>query len=513
MSTEKFRTREQILASKHWSGEDVGRAYIYSLLAPLEGKPQIPDERLVAGVSALIGNEERRIYEDYRGLYQFLTFENGFMQALEYACKAEMWELTGYLSKASSCEGYYASVCTESIRVMPKEFAKITNRTAQNITGESGHGHRYFGIDDIVDMIVYYSTMQDGLIYTPETYNNVRGLLGSELPEIKARPSKANMPLYNRECSVLADILDAADIGANPQIDAFRDMSKAQRAALRDSLCMRISNTTNYERYKSNPTMSDKFKEFRDYMRQWFGDVKISGHTLYYNGFTCFFILARHTDTIFYDCKRKKNGVVILPNPEGAPLYIERRPNVEYVEADPSKPAFADISFTPELIKDRANNGLLSLCRKRAFEYTELMQRPAAHEETYYFLSAYNKFLELIADRVKIPSLNLLKNDLTPLEEAAKDHERNIDLIIDRINGTAAAGVMSALVPDYVLTAAERRKLKDFFYNLPFAVLEEPQYKEEAVERVKHLIKELGIFSVYPTKLIKILQNGGEENE
>lgn len=509
MSTEKFRTREQILASKYWSGEDVGRAYIYSLLAPLEGKPQIPDERLVAGVSALIGNEERRIYEDYRALYQFLTFENGQMQALEYACKAEMAELKGYLTNASAYESYFSSLYADSIRVTTEDFAKIANRTVQNITGESGHGHRYFDIDDIVDMLVYYSTMQEGLVFTPGTYNNARALLGSELPEIKTRPSKANMPLYNRECSVLADILDAADIDSNPQIDAFRDMPKAQRAALRDTLCMRISNTTNYERYKSNPTMSGKYTEFREYMRQWFADVKISGHTLYYDGFACFFLLARHTDTIFYDCERKNNGVAIVPNIKDAPADFENRYNVQYEKAPPEEPCFVDLSCNYYTKQLRSENGLLSLCKKRTQVYKELMERPQAHEETYFFLCAYNKFIDLIADRVKIPSLKLLKNDLTHLEEAAKDYETNILFILDRIEGT----IELELASPYVLTSAERRKLKDFFLNLPFAELKEPPYKEEAVERVKHLIKELGIFSVYPTKLIKILQNGGEENE
>lgn len=506
MSTEKFRTREQILAAKYWSGEDTGRAYLYSLLAPLEGKPQIPDERLLEGVNGLIGNEERRIYEDYRALYQFLTFENGAMQAYEYAVKAEIAELRSYLLNASVTETYFTGLFEESIKVTTEEFSKIADRTARNITGESGFAHRYFDIDDITDMIVYYSTMQEGFLFSPATYNNARALLGSDLPEIQSEPSPENLPLYNSELKLIDDILDYADIAGNPMIDALVFMPKAQQAALRDSLCMRLSNTKNYDRYKNKPTMNGKFKQFREYMRQWFKDIKISGHTLYYSGFTCFFLLARHTDTIFYDCVRKKNGVAIIS--KGAET-AENRSNVQYTESPPSSPAFLDDSHNVVTEELRHDGGLLSLCKKRTQAYQELTTRPQAHRETYLFLYAYNKFIELIADRVRMPALKLLQNDLTHLEEAAAEYEDYIDYILARVTGD----IEPAINKPYALNSSERKKLKAFFEGLPRLNLEPPTYKEEGIDRVKHLIKELGIFSVYPTKLIKIIQNGGENNE
>lgn len=506
MSTEKFRTREQILAAKYWSGEDTGRAYLYSLLAPLEGKPQIPDERLLEGVNGLIGNEERRIYEDYRALYQFLTFENGAMQAFEYAVKAEISELRGYLMNTSITETYFTGLLEESIKVTTEEFSKISDRTARNITGEGGFEHRYFDIDDIVDMIVYYSTMQEGFLFSPATYNNARALLGSDLPEIQSEPSHKNLPLYNSELKLIDDILEYADIMGNPLIDELIPMKKAQQAALRDSLCMRLSNSTNYDRYKAKPTMNNKFTKFREYMREWFSDTKISGHTLYYSGFTCFFLLARHTDTIFYDCVRKKNGVAIISKEAETPGNLS---NVQYMASAPNAPAYFDASHNDVTEELRHNEGLLSLCKKRTQKYTELTTRPQAHRETYLFLCAYNKFIELIADRVKMPALKLLQNDLTHLEEAAADYEDYIDYIIARVTGD----IDPAISKPYALNNSERKKLKAFFEGLPKPHLEPPTYKEEGIDRVKHLIKELGIFSVYPTKLIKIIQNGGENNE
>ena len=506
MSTEKFRTREQILAAKYWSGEDTGRAYLYSLLAPLEGKPQIPDERLLEGVNGLIGNEERRIYEDYRALYQFLTFENGAMQALEYAVKAEIAELREYLLNASVTETYFTGLFEESIKVTTEEFSKISDRTVRNITGESGFAHRYFDIDDITDMIVYYCTMKEGFVFSPATYNNARALLGSDLPEIQSEPSPENLPLYNSELKIIDDILEYADILGNPMIDALVYMSKAQQAALRDSLCMRLSNTKNYDRYKSKPTMNGKFTQFREYMRQWFKDVTISGHTLYYSGFTCFFLLARHTDTIFYDCVRKKNGVAIISK---SAETAENCSNVQYVGYPPDESPFIDISHNNITEELRRGGGLLSLCKKRTQVYQELTMRPQAHRETYLFLCAYNKFIELIADRVKMPALKLLQNDLTHLEEAAAEYEGYIDYIIARVTGDIEPDISKP----YALNSSERKKLKAFFEGLPRPNLEPPTYKEEGIERVKHLIKELGIFSVYPTKLIKIIQNGGENNE
>ena len=108
-----------------------------------------------------------------------------------------------------------------------------------------------------------------------------------------------------------------------------------------------------------------------------------------------------------------------------------------------------------------------------------------------------------------MPALKLLQNDLTHLEEAAAEYEGYIDYIIARVTGD----IEPTISKPYALNSSERKKLKAFFEGLPRPNLEPPTYKEEGIERVKHLIKELGIFSVYPTKLIKIIQNGGENNE
>lgn len=508
MSTEKFRTREQILSSKHWSGEDTGRAYLYSLIAPLEDKPQIPDERLLEGLRSLVGNDEQKAYDEYKALYQFLTFENGQMQALEYAVKAEIAELRSYIMTAGTAEFIYTSLITDSIKVKPAEFAKIAERTVQNITGESGYEPRYFDIDDIVDLLVYQSTMKDGLVLTPDGYNSARELLGSGIPEIKTKPPKADMLMFNQESSILCDVIDYADVDLNPQIDRLRDMTKAQRAALRDSLCKRLSNSTNYAEYKARPTMNSKFTEFREDMWRQFPGLKISGLTLYYFGFSCFFLLARHSDTIFYDCKRKHNGIAITPNLD-ASLALESRPNVEYRSSTPDEPAFVDLSYSQENKRIRDNGGISSLCKKRSQVYKELMTRPRAHIETYLFLSAYNKFIDIVADRIKMPSLKLLKNDLTPLEEYATDYNSLICFTVEQIDGT----VPPEITAPYVLTAAERRKFLDFFKELPRITFKRQKYKPELVEQVKERISSLGIFSLYPTNLIMMLSNGGENDE
>lgn len=509
MSTEKFRTREQILSSKYWSGEDTGRAYLYSLIAPLEGKPQIPDERLLEGVGSLVGNIEKKAYEGYKALYQFITFENGQMQALEFATQAQIAELEKIAVGAGAGETTATSIFSESIKVSPEEFARITERTVQNITGESGYEPRYFDIDDIVDLLAYQSTIKgDPLILSPDVYNRVKELLGSELPEINTEPPVEYLIMFNSESSALTRLLTYVDVEANPQIDRLRDMTKAQRAALRDSLCKRLSNSTNYAEYKANPTMNSKFTEFREDMRARYGELKVSGLTLYYYGFSCFFLLVRHSDTVFYDCERKRNGVAVIPGLPGVEAEGERRANVMLEKSSPDKPAFYDVWCNDYTKQWREENGLASISKKRSASYKKLMEQPGDIVQSFSTLCAYNELIDLIADRVKMPSLELLKNDLTHLIKDGEHYSLYLDYMLAKTTGDLPADN-----PPFLLTASERRKYKAFAEALPRIELKEPTYTADSIAQVKEYIKDLEIFSLYPVNLITILENGGESNE
>lgn len=511
MSTEKFRTREQILASKNWSGEDTGRAYLYSLIAPLEGKQQIPDERLLKGVSSLVGDSEKKAYEGYKALYQFLTFECGQAQALEFAVKAEIGELNSRVLKASTSEDIVTKRFSESIKVSAEEYSKIVERTVQHITGEGEEKNpRFFDIDDIVDMIVYESTITgEKLVFSPDIYNKARELLGSELPAIKEEPDKYYRLLFNDESATLCKLTSYVAMEMNPQIDHLRDMTKAQRAALRDSLCKRISNAANYADYKDKPTMNSKFTEFREDMRARYGDLKISGLTLYYFGFSCFFLLARHTDTVFYDCERKGNGVAIIPGLPGVGSDAANHANIAFNSAStPLEPSFFDVSCNDFLKKWREENGLASILKKRSQEYKELAEKPKELEQSYAFLCSYNEFIDLIAARIRMPSLSLLKNDISYLEKNAAEYSTSLEYVYSKVTG----GAPTNIAQPYLLTPSERRKYKGLLEELPRMWFKKPEFKPDIVGNVRAAIRDLGIFSIYPVNLIEALA-GGESNE
>ena len=508
-------SRAALMKKKRWSGEDVGRAYIYNLSIQAPGKEAEPIESAtLRDKAAELDYEQFSLYREYMNVYNWLLSEFSMAQATIFHAKSAILELATVLMECASADERRTNLMKYNPIVDGAAVsAEIRRRIDRVITSDDPIT---FDGEELANIAILYSS---GKI-PPRDYCEMMGAMLN--PTAKARETRREVETLAEQQrhellmfeSDLAAIL-AAHKGENT-LDSF------------DGASLYLSVTDKLKgkkpRVEAPLTLAglEWYKEYKRDVLALPGIDKIcfSFPVLYYLDFEGIYNIASEAFNPLYDVPR-----CVCQNPDGIPPEylvcciapagtptIKERPDDEgsvTVEINPDGIA-VDLLAGGDIIADLTERGIYSFTGKgkngdglRNWYITMMNSIKTDIEATYRF----NTLIDLVSERIGVAEVKRYKRDFEQLKFGASRFNLILAEYRARLEFTAAPGKIKYMFDDLEKRAAAIDVVDNFMQ--PISLTECMEFPESTIERIKAAFEDLNIFGGASSKIYALFNEGG----
>lgn len=503
-------SRAALMRKKHWSGEDVGRAYIYGLAiqAPGDKEAEPIDGALLRSKAAALDSVEFSIYRSYMQFYNWLICEFSLAQATIFHAKSAALEAATMLLEAREADVQRSRLMKSPVCVDSGEVATAIQNALNKIMNPVG-----------------------ALMFSGEELANLALLNAS----IKIMPRDYYMTahsLIHPETRILAETQEIREL-AEQQAQSILIFGQSLAALLKEHkgenhldefdtglLYEAVHNKLTRESPKiTAPLTIERLEWYQDYKRAVLSlpgieSINYSFSVLYTLDFEGLFLLARNAFNPIFKIPRynaAKDPLISCPPGTSTILETPNKDGCVNVKIEPDGTA-TDLLANGEIVADLTEKGIYKYTGKGKSgteprdTFAALMDSISADIDATH---KFNLLIDLAAERVGVEEIKRYKRDFSQIQLGAAKYNLALQEYREQLEFTGETQTMK-----YTFDDLEKRTAAiDVVYNFmqPISLTECTEFPESTINRIKAAFEDLNIFGGASSKIYALFNEGGDD--